>query len=277
MQPASPSFVSVILSTYNATAWLEKTLHGYANQSHGEFELVIADDGSDEATSELIDRVRARTNLQILHRWHEDLGFRKCTILNRAIEAAAGDYLLFSDGDCIPRSDFVWQHYQAAERGRFLSGGYYRLPLALSQQISIADIETGRAFSPAWLIANGLPLSHRLLRLSARGNLAKVLNQITPTRATWNGNNASGWTADIVRANGFDERMRYGGEDRELGERLENAGVRGKHIRFQSVCLHLEHARGYVNDADWQRNHEIRAATRRDRRVRTGHGICKAA
>ncbi len=38
--------MSVILSTYNAPQWLEKVIWGYAVQTHQDFELVIADDGS---------------------------------------------------------------------------------------------------------------------------------------------------------------------------------------------------------------------------------------
>jgi glycosyltransferase involved in cell wall biosynthesis len=272
-----PDFVSVILSTYNAPLWLEKVLWGYAGQTHRDFEVVIADDGSGTETATLIDRMSAQTDLRLRHVWHEDDGFRKCTILNRAIEAASGDYLLFSDGDCVPRWDFIQQHFSAAEAGRFLSGGYYKLPLSLSQCISIDDIRSGQAFSVRWLRANGLPFSHRLLRLSAQGRLAKFLNRVTTTRPSWNGNNSSGWAADIHRANGFDQRMRYGGEDRELGERLENAGIRGKHVRFQSVCLHLDHARGYVNATDLERNLQIRKETALYRRVRTDYGIRRAA
>lgn len=272
-----PEFISVVLSTYNAPAWLEKSLWGYALQSHQNFELVIADDGSSEETADLIQAVRHQTGLIIKHVWHADDGFRKCTILNRAIEAAAGDYLIFSDGDCIPRSDFVQQHYAAAQPERFLSGGYYKLPMSLSETISEDDIRSGRAFSLAWLRANGLPFSHRWLRLVARGWQSGLLNRLTTTRPTWNGNNASGWTKDLVQAGGFDERMRYGGEDRELGERLENAGVLGEHIRFQSVCLHLDHPRGYVNDTDLARNLQIRQETRQRNLKQTEHGLRRVA
>lgn len=273
----SPAWITVVLSTYNAPCWLEKSLWGYACQTHRDFDVMVADDGSSDETAELIKRVRADTNLRLRHVWHRDDGFRKCTILNKAIEQADGDYLLFSDGDCIPRFDFVRQHYDAAARGRFLSGGYYKLPMDLSHRISIEDIRSRRAFNIGWLRRHGLPWSHRLLRLANSRSLATVLNRMTTTRASWNGNNSSGWASDIRGANGFDERMRYGGEDRELGERLENAGIRGKHIRYQSVCLHLDHARGYVNQTDLERNRQIRQETKRAERTRTNHGIRPAA
>ena len=83
----------------------------------------------------------------------------------------------------------------------------------------------------AWLKENGVPSSRTNLKLTATGKLADFLNWITPTKATWNGHNASGWLSDLLEANGFDERMQYGGQDRELGERLMNKGVKGIQIR----------------------------------------------
>ena len=270
---SSPQLMSVVLTTYNAPEWLEKVLWGYHCQSLENFEILIADDGSATETAELIQRMRDETSLDLKHIWHPDEGFRKCTILNRAIEAASGDYMLFSDGDCVPRQDFLQQHNDFAELGRFLSGGYYKLPMSVSEQMTREDICSGEAFTLSWLRAAGLPLSHRYLRLIAGPKSAALLNRVTTTRPTWNGNNSSGWTSDIRHANGFDQRMRYGGLDRELGERLENAGVRGKHVRFQALCLHLDHPRGYANPEDWKRNHAIRQQTRDQRLTRTEYGI----
>ena len=275
MKPHHPTQVSVILSTYNMPEWLIKSLWGYECQSVAPLEVLIADDGSGASTREAIERMRDATSLDLKHVWHKDDGFRKCTILNRAIERASGDYLLFSDGDCIPRADFIEQHIRAAKPGHFLSGGYYKLPMALSERLSDEDIRSGRAFSVRWLRANGLPLSHRILRLGSHGLGATMLNRLTTTKPTWNGHNASGWTADVVRAGGFDERMRYGGEDRELGERLVNAAVRPIQIRYSAVCLHLDHARGYVNDEDLARNRKIRDETRDNRATDTRFGLSR--
>ncbi len=99
------------------------------------------------------------------------------------------------------------------------------------------------------------------------------MNRITTTRATWNGHNASAWRDDLHRVNGFDERMKYGGEDRELGERLINAGIKPKQIRFSAICVHLDHDRGYVDKAAWRFNDELRKVTRREKRIWTDFGI----
>ena len=60
-----PKFISVVLSTYNAPLWLEKSLWGYACQRHRDFEVVIADDGSNSDTADLIHRVRRQTGLAV--------------------------------------------------------------------------------------------------------------------------------------------------------------------------------------------------------------------
>jgi glycosyltransferase involved in cell wall biosynthesis len=271
----SPKLISVILTTFNQPEWLTKVLWGYACQTHQDFEIVIADDGSDDRTIEAIDQVRQETDLRIEHVWHPDDGFQKCAILNKAIVQASGDYLLFSDGDCIPRKTFVANHHHFARRDRFLSGGYFKLPMSISKSLTVDDICSGRAFQWSFLRSQGLPWSRRYLRFVAGHYFATVLNHLTTTKPTWNGNNCSGWKDDVLAVNGFDERMKYGGLDRELGERLENAGVRGKHIRYNTVVLHLDHARGYANKEDWANNDRIRQLVREERRTWTDHGIRK--
>lgn len=267
---------AVILSTYNAPDRLEPTLIGYAAQHRSDFELIVADDGSTKATREVIQQVAVRFGLQIRHVWQPDVGFRKCRILNQAILATDADYLIFSDGDCIPRQDFVDVHIQRARRGRFLSGGYFKLSAETSARISSEAIIAGDATDAQWLARNGTPRSFKLGRLGATGWRADLMNAITPTRATWNGHNSSGWRNDILRVNGFDERMAYWAEDREFGERLVNAGVCGVQIRYSAICVHLAHERPYKTEASRERNRQIRAETKARRAIWTAHGVLKA-
>jgi hypothetical protein len=69
--------------------------------------------------------------------------------------------------------------------------------------------------------------------------------------------------------------MQYGGEDRELGERLFNAGIKSKQLRYSAVCIHLDHARGYVTQEALDRNRAIRDHTHRHRVSRTEFGIAE--
>lgn len=267
--------ISVIISTYNSPAWLQKVLWGYNTQTYRNFEMVIADDGSREETFRLIEEMQKEVFYPIVHVWHEDNGFQKSQILNKAILACTTDYIMMSDGDCIPRPDFVEQHIKFREEGYFLSGGYHKLPLALSQDITKEDIYSGRCFDVAWLKANGMPTSFKNNKVDASGLVSDVLNTLTPTNPSWNGHNASGWKKDIVAINGFDERMQYGGQDRELGERLVNYGIVPKQIRYSTVCLHLDHPRGYATPESINKNRNIRKVTRDEKRKWTDYGIAK--
>lgn len=269
----SPSLISVILSTYNQPLWLEKVLWGYSCQSDRNFEIIIADDGSGDETREVVERARETVGVPIRHVWQEHKGFGKSRILNLATVEATGNYVIFSDGDCIPRSDFVAVHRRFARPGCFLSGGYTKLPLDLSQAMTRDDIVSGSAFDPSWLSARGF-LS-RPWHKHAAGRMAWFWNLLTPTKATWNGHGSSTWKEDIMRINGHNEEMKYGGQDRELGERLVNAGLRGIRIRYHAVVLHLDHPRGYATAESIAKNKAIRAATVRDKIIRTPNGICK--
>ncbi len=263
--------IGVIISTYNNPRWLEKTLWGYCYQQRMAEEIIIADDGSTEETRQLIATFADRLPLQ--HVWHEDHGFRKTIILNKALQKATADYLVFTDQDCVPRSDFLATHERMARRGYLLSGGYYKLTMPVSKLIAEDDIRSGRVFTLRWLTDKGQPRTWKSTKLIQKRWFAQLMNTITPTHATWNGMNASGWRTDLLAVNGFDERMQYGGEDRELGERLMNMGIRTRQIRYSAIVLHLDHNRPYVNEAAWQLNNQIRKETKRLHRVITPYGI----
>jgi glycosyltransferase involved in cell wall biosynthesis len=269
--------LSVIVSTYNKPHFLERVLWGYAVQTDRDFELVVADDGSGPETAELVRQVRAESKMDIVHVWHEDRGFRKTEILNRAIVASRGDYLLFTDGDCIPRRDVVEVHRALARPGRYLAGGYLKLPAGVSERITVEDVTSGRVSELRWLWAQGWRPGRRALRLVRSPKLAALFDRITPTAAHFHGNNASTWRDAILRVNGFEGKMGYGGLDRALGYRLENAGVRGIQIRHRAVALHLHHDRPYRHPEVVRANRAILDAITRERLVRAEQGIAELA
>ena len=98
---------SVIVTTYNRPDALAIVLESFAGQTDNNFELIIADDGSTNVTAEVIRYFQSRGGLDIKHVWHCDKGFRAARIRNRAIETSSGDYLIFTDGDCVPANYFV--------------------------------------------------------------------------------------------------------------------------------------------------------------------------
>lgn len=265
--------VSVIITTYNAENWLRKVLVGFSVQTETDFEIVIADDGSTDATKAVIAEFSSKFKYPIVHVWHPDEGFQKSKILNRAIVRSNSDYLLFTDGDCIPRADYVAVHVHHKEVGYFLSGGYFKLPMDLSHKIDETDIISQRCFNVKFLRSNGLKNSFKLIKLTQKKLLARFMNWVTPTKRSWNGHNASGFKSDLLAINGFNQDMQYGGLDRELGERLFIAGLLSKQIRYSAVCLHLDHARGYFSKDGWNKNLAIRAYNKKHKIAITPNGI----
>ncbi|MDO4570093.1 MAG: glycosyltransferase family 2 protein [Planctomycetia bacterium] len=269
-----PQSIGVVISTYNNPVWLEKTLWGYFAQDFHEcpLEIVIADDGSTHETRDLIDHYRNETGWNIRHVWHEDVGFRKCTILNRAIRESSSEYLIFTDHDCVPEPEFVKKHYQYAAPGFFISGRYSKIPRVHSENLTREDIQTGRAFCRRWLVRNGFFRMSLMCPVQPLWFCA-IRNVLTTTRATWNGANSSGWKKDLVAINGFNEDMEYGGLDVELGCRLENLGIRARQVRYSIFCLHLDHDRPYRTPETLAKNRKIIRNTCRKKIVRAPHGL----
>jgi len=267
--------ITVVVSTYNAEEWLEKVLIGYSMQTYKDFELIVADDGSRTATKQLIDRYAADYPVPLRHLWHEDLGYRRQEILNVAIMEAAHEYIIMTDGDCIPRKDFVEVHAQQAEKGKFLSGGYCKLTMKTSKHITKEDILQERCFDVKWLKKiDSLGFSN-ILKIGSKKRFSSLLDLISPTTPSFNNCNSSGFREDMIAVNGYDERMKYGGPDREFGERLENYGVKGKQIRHKAIVLHLDHARGYKTPESLAANLAIRKEVR-DKKIKwTPFGIKK--
>ncbi len=266
--------ISMILSTYNQPRWLERALWGYASQTDRDFELIIADDGSGPETAAVLERMRPRLPMPLVHVWHEDRGFRKTEILNRGILAARGDYIIFSDGDCIPRNDFIATHRRLAAPRRYLSGTILRLTEELSERIGVDDITSGRFADLPWLRSQGYRKGHvlRLVRMPIVNAAADLISHIP---ITFDANNVSTWKEGLVAVNGFDHEMRYGWEDRSLGQRLRHHGYRGRRVRHRAVAFHLHHARPYQNADDMSRNLGIYERIRRLREVRAPVGLAE--
>ncbi len=266
-------FASVIFTTYNHPKWLEKTLWGFSAQSYRDFEIIVADDGSGPETGEVIERMQNEIEIPLRHLWQEDDGFQKCRILNKAVVASRGEYLIFTDGDCIPHPDFVKNHVELARENTMLSGGYFKLPLDVSRAIIKEDILNGNCTRPGWLLRHGVPFTPKLAKLFSHPLIGAVLDALTVTRATWNGHSSSTWKKHVLEVNGFDERMQYGGQDREFGERLMNLGIKTRQVRYRCSCVHLDHGRGYARPESIARNKAIRQHTRQNRLTRTEFGI----
>ena len=141
--------------------------------------------------------------------------------------------------------------------------------------ISENDISNSNCFQLNWLKNIGFKLNFKSLKLTNNKFIAQFMNWVTPTKRSWNGHNSSGWKNDIIAVNGFNNEMQYGGEDREMGERMFNNGMLSKQIRYSAICIHLEHSRGYSSPEIWKKNNDIRSFNKKNTIIKTENGIDK--
>ena len=222
--PTDPT-VSVIVTTYNNPRALALVLAGLSRQTVHAAEVLIADDGSGPETRAAIEQWTPRLPCRLRHVWHPDEGFRKCTILNRAIDAAAGDYLVFFDGDCVPPAHCLRAHVDAARDHRYVTGGAVMLSPAFSDQLTPEAVLGGELERFGWWWF-GVRRPRRLF-VSRIPGLRGMLDRNVRRPPGWRGGNASTFARYVHLVRGFDERFTYGYEDADFGHRLEAAGVIG--------------------------------------------------
>ena len=222
--------LSLIIATYNQRDAMEKVLAGISLQKIHPEEILIADDGSSGSTRELINGWRPQTSVH--HLWHPDNGFLKTTILNQAVAAATGDYLVFLDGDCVPHPLFIADHRALAERGCWVQGRrcFVREPF-------VAGFAPGKTAVWQWALRGRISRPHKSLRLPA-----PVVFRNQKQRGIL-GCNMAHWRDDILAVNGFDENYvgRGMGADSDLGSRLYNLGRRRKFVYGRAIVYHLDH------------------------------------
>ncbi len=263
--------LSVVVTTYNNPRGLELVLTGLSRQTIRDFELLVADDGSGPETAAIVAEFTTRASFPIRHLWHPDQGFRKCTICNKAILEATGDYLIFFDGDCIPARNCLEVHLRAARRDSYLAGGAVYLDRSLSERLTPADVSSGRLDRPGlwWARVN----KRRRLLVRHLPVVRDIMNRRVPREPSWRGGNSSAWAEHMRAVGGFDERFTYGFEDADFGHRLQALGVHGRSIRYSNPVLHVEHSRPYADTALLARNRELYEQNRAVRMVRTPYGL----
>ncbi|MBI3056830.1 MAG: glycosyltransferase family 2 protein [Betaproteobacteria bacterium] len=219
--------IAVIVTTYNRPDALAAVLAGYRAQRDAKFELIVADDGSTEDTRAVVAAFKSRAQFPVAHVWHEDRGFRAAAIRNRAIAATSAEYIVFSDGDCVPAQRFVAQHQRFAERGWFVAGNRILLSEAFTRRVLGAALpihEWNR-----WLPLVTLPDSGFRKSAPQRWEGVKTCN-------------LAAWRDDLLRVNGLDETYEgWGLEDSDLVIRMLHAGVKHKSARFAAPLFHLWH------------------------------------
>ena len=265
----------LIIACYQKHDYLRLVLQTVAQQEWPPVSVCIADDGSDCAVRKVVETFREQhPGLTVRHVWQEDLGFRKNTILNKAVMSSQQQYLIFIDNDCLIHPSFVKRHVELSERNYFLTGSLIRLSFQFTKNLLLSG---NVAWNRKRKLKGWRPRNYSEFLKSSPLNvkLMSILDACSPVRKSWAGCNSSGFRDEILAVNGFDETMGYGGGDKEFGVRMKNSGVLGRHVRYSAPVYHLEHDRAYVDERMQQENGEKIARARREARVWTKHGIAQ--
>lgn len=270
----------LIVATYENPRALGLCLASVARQRVMTDGICVADDGSGPETKAVVDAfAAAHPRVPVRHVWHEDRGFEKCAILNMAIASSEVEFLVFIDGDVLIHPRFVGRHLEMARPGRFSTGSLIRLDAAATAEVTPEMVARAEVFDRGWLRAHRAidRFGTWLKTMPFPVPVMAALDRLTPVQRALCGANASLFRADALKVNGYDETMKYGGEDKEFGIRLANAGVRGQHLRYTAPLVHLDHPRGYADPALMRKQKERVREVRRTGRSWTPDGIVKGA
>lgn len=270
------TLISLIVSTYNWPAALAVVLTACSRQTDRRFEIIVADDGSTDATREVIESARHLLPVHLEHVWHPDDGFRAAAIRNKAIASARGEYLIFLDGDCVPQPDFIARHRALAERGAMVTGSRILLGRSLTQSVlntSVSLFDRGLAF---WLVQKMKGESNKFLPFLAKlpGWPGRVEEGFK-----WRGIkgcNMAAWAKDVAAIDGFDESYKgWGHEDADFVVRLHNAGIKRKKGFMATEVLHLWHEKASRDREDVNRKRVLQCLS--DRRILAQTGLTQAS
>jgi glycosyltransferase involved in cell wall biosynthesis len=232
----SPKAVSVIVGTYNNLDILETTLAAFSVQSARNFEIVLADDGSNQDYRPILTPWASKFAHGIVHVTQEKRGFRKARVLNRAVIVSRFDPLIVSDMDCVPHPDFVRNHLAYVKPGTAITGRRTHVKNdALPDAQAI--LNHGLGFTVLRLINLRLTGKARIIE---HGFVFPILYESANLRL--HGSNFSAYRQDILAVNGWNEEFEgWGDEDSDLGVRLQNNGVRIRNLRNKVIQFHVMH------------------------------------
>jgi len=239
--------VSVVVTTYNWPDALALVLRNLAAQVRLPDEVLVADDGSGPETGALIADVGVGFPVPLRHVWQEDRGFRVARARNRGIAASTGEYVVLLDGDMLVHPHFIADHLMLAGQGFFLQGGRLKADTAESRRL----LAGGKPLYAPWVRARFGDFDGTPRHYAFRAPLLARWKARSPRGGRVMSCNMSFWREDLLRVNGFDERMEgYGAEDRELVVRLQNAGLRRRALKWCALAMHLEHGTRAPVDVD---------------------------
>ena len=260
--------VSLIISTYNYPEALDIIIGAIHRQTHLPDEIIIAEDGNDLKTKEIVNSWRNKISSKFIHVNHADCGFRKALILNKAIKLSKSDYIIQIDGDCIPNKYFIEDHFFNANEGCYLFGTRVHIKKEyISKFLLYFNNKNKRIifsfFSPK------IKKRFRKLRIPFLNKFFTLKNKIS---AKFRGCNTSFWRKDFIDVNGYNNDFSgWGREDSDLMIRFHNNGLKGKRLKFTGIVYHLDHDE--KDKSNFHKNNLLQNESIQTKKIRVENGL----
>ena len=193
--------MSVIIATKDRAEYLDRALESLGKQIGApSFEVIVADNGSTDATPQIVERARAQYPFEVVYVFEERPN--RGAARNRGIKEARGYLIAFCDDDVYAPPGWLAAHEAAHEASNLIVNGpivnvpsYHERPKPVLANYSRAALCTCNVSIPR---------------------------------------------AALRAAGGFDEQFHlYGWEDTELGVRLSRAGLRSK-FAWDAYIWHIK-------------------------------------
>ena len=251
---------SLVISSADNPDALNLVLESIALQTQLPAEVLVIDPSHNPATTAVVTHWTKNYPVPLKQIPGETETRSRAPLLNAAVRASSGEYLVFLDGDCVPHRRFIADHVRHATAGTVVQGRRARIRARYVRRL------TPRQFHPnLWL------LRRRILGIGKgiRRPWASVrVNGATSSHSS----NFAAWRSDLIRVNGFEQAFdEIGFEGRELIERLRNAGVTLCTITGQAIVYHLDHRR--LARYGTGTSERILERTAREKRIRSEHGL----
>jgi len=246
---------SLIISTYNWPEALALVLKSLKNQTVFPDQVLIADDGSTDETKTLISKISEASKTPIHHVWHEDKGFTKATILNKAIAQAKGNYIIQVDGDCIMHPNFVADHLMFSSENCYLYGSRVNIQKA---HLDTLFVDQQVQFSP---FSEGIKKRTRAIYSPFLSQFYKANHQFSKK---FRGCNTSYYKSDFIAVNGYNEDFKgWGREDSELALRFHNFGMQSRRLRYRGIVYHVYHHEKSKNRLELNNDIELKTINKK--------------
>ena len=208
---------SVIVPTYNRLSLLRRTLESLFRQEFSDYEIIVVDDGSTDGTLEYLKGLSEKKKIQYVLQKNSGPAIAR----NKGIALSSGSLVAFTDDDCIVPADWLKRYHEKFQQ---------------------EDVGVVGGSSKTGNLENPFAEVNDIIVNFLKAEINKRPDNEVPFLTT---NNTAYRKKNLEKVGGFDNRFRFGAEERDLNYRLRQSGDK---LVFDSSII-IEH----FNNADFSK------------------------